>query len=541
MKVYKNLILLAFIIFIAAFLRIYKVSENPPGLSWDEASLGYNAYTILNSGRDEHGEFLPFNRFIAFGDYKPPGYIYVSVPFIKIFGLTEIAVRMPSILAGILIVLFTYLLARELITSEIATLFSALFIAISPWAIQFSRAAFESNLATLFNLVAIYFFVLSLRKKWAILFSSLFFILSFYTFNANRIIAPLLLFSLLLFNFRNLLRNKRIILLTLIISICLLVPSVSYLSDRESRLRFQEVSIFNNLDTIKLSNERIMLDNNSYLSILLHNRRVLFASEFIKHYFDNFSGRFLFTDGDVNPRLSIQSFGELYIYDIIFLIVGIYFLIKKKKRAFLILLLWIAIVPIPAATARETPHALRILSLLPALEIIIGFGFYEIILLIKQKFSYLQKIFLYALFTILLFISFFYYTHNYFIHYPLNWSNEWQYGYKEMVKYVTDNQYRYDTIYITEALGRPYIYFAFYNKYHLEEFLSKRIATRDWFGFWYVKSLGKVKFGLDDLHSTFGKKTLLVATPGSVPDEFRTIKTIKNLAGEDILLITSNK
>src|SRR3989338_7658472 len=110
------------ILILSAFIRVYNVWNNPPGLSWDEASLGYNAFTIGQSLRDEHGEFLPLNRFIAFGDYKPPGYIYTAVPFVKIFGLNELTVKMPSILGGILIVLFTFLLTRELFASRILPL-----------------------------------------------------------------------------------------------------------------------------------------------------------------------------------------------------------------------------------------------------------------------------------------------------------------------------------------------------------------------------------------------------------------------------------
>ncbi|MBI2599051.1 glycosyltransferase family 39 protein [Candidatus Curtissbacteria bacterium] len=106
--------LLLAIILLAAILRFYKLGSTPPSLYWDEASLGYNAYSILKTGRDEHGKFLPTTNFAAFGDYKPPGYIYTTVPSIAIFGLTEFAIRFPSALFGTLTVLLTYLLAKKL-------------------------------------------------------------------------------------------------------------------------------------------------------------------------------------------------------------------------------------------------------------------------------------------------------------------------------------------------------------------------------------------------------------------------------------------
>jgi len=109
--------LLILIIIIAIFLRIWHLDLNPPSLYWDEASLGYNAYSILLSGADEHGEKLPLDRFIAFGDYKPPGYIYSTVFSMAVFGPNEFAVRFPSAMGGILMVILTYFLTKKLLTS----------------------------------------------------------------------------------------------------------------------------------------------------------------------------------------------------------------------------------------------------------------------------------------------------------------------------------------------------------------------------------------------------------------------------------------
>src|SRR3990167_4417424 len=83
---------------IALILRFYKLGQIPLSLSWDEVSLGYNAYSILKTGRDEHAKWFPLAAFEAYGDYKPPLYIYASVPFIKVFDLNELAVRLPSAL-----------------------------------------------------------------------------------------------------------------------------------------------------------------------------------------------------------------------------------------------------------------------------------------------------------------------------------------------------------------------------------------------------------------------------------------------------------
>lgn len=535
----KSKLLLLCVLLLSIILRIYNLGINPPSLYWDEVSLGYNAYSILTSGRDEHGEFMPIARFIAFGDYKPPGYIYATVPSVFLFGLNEFAVRFPSALAGIFLVVVTYLLVVKLFQKRKLALLVGFVLSVSPWAIHFSRAAFEANLAALFNLLGIYFFLISEKRKSFLLLSVVSFIFSFYTFNANRIIAPIMLIGLSLIYFRQVSSNIRWLSISIVAAVILLWPSFSFLASKEGSLRFQEVSIFNNLKPVETANQRIALDGNSIFSKIMHNRRLIFASDFLKHYFDNFSGRFLFTHGDVNPRLNSQQMGHLYVWDLPFIIIGIILLIKKRDRSLSLLIFWMATACLPAATARETPHALRIISILPAYQIIIAYGLYQVRLWVKNKYQNISKLIYFAI-CLLFIVNCFYYLHNYYIHYPRDWSGEWQYGYKQMVQFVNDNEKNFDQIYVTEALGRPYIYFAFYAPYSGKEFTGARFASRDWFGFWTVERLGKVRFGSGGLNTASGK-ILLVETPGNIPDNFRIIKTIIDLKGEKIFEIAQNK
>src|SRR3989344_8303389 len=149
----KNKILLL-IIFLSFVLRFYKLGEVPASINWDEASNGYNAYSILETGRDEYGNFLPlYNR--SFDDYKPPMYMYLNVLTVKIFGLNDFALRLPSAVLGTLIVPLMYFLVRRLLRRETIALFSAGLVATSPWTLHFSRVGFESNVGLFFGLLAI--------------------------------------------------------------------------------------------------------------------------------------------------------------------------------------------------------------------------------------------------------------------------------------------------------------------------------------------------------------------------------------------------
>src|SRR3990172_13365559 len=136
----KNLFLV--LIVIAAFaLRIAAIDKVPPSLNWDEVSHGYNAYSILKSGKDEWGASFPL-IFRAYGDYKLPVYIYLTAISEFFFGLNAFAVRLPSVLAGVGTVIFTYFLVKELFKNypqltiyNLLPAITSLLVAVEPWSL----------------------------------------------------------------------------------------------------------------------------------------------------------------------------------------------------------------------------------------------------------------------------------------------------------------------------------------------------------------------------------------------------------------------
>jgi len=186
---------------LAFFLRFYKLGEIPPSLNWDEAALGYNAYSILKTGNDEYGVRFPL-VFRSFGDYKPPFYTYLTIPSILIFGLNEFAVRFPSALFGSLTVLITYFLVKEIFPRKNFQfsifnfqLITSFLLAISPWHLQFSRGAFEANLGLFLAVLGTYLFLKGLRRKALLPASAIIFSLSLYAYHSSRIFVPLLVLT----------------------------------------------------------------------------------------------------------------------------------------------------------------------------------------------------------------------------------------------------------------------------------------------------------------------------------------------------------
>lgn len=487
----------------------------------------------MKSGVDEHGEKYPLARFIAFGDYKPPGYIYSIVPFMAVFGVNEWAVRLPSALSGIALVLGTFLLVRKLFKNNAVALLASALLTISPWAIQLSRAAFESHEATLFNLLGVLSFIYFPKKKWLLPISAVFFMLAFYTFNANRILSPLFLMLLGVIYFKDLLSAKKWVLIGTIISLLMLAPSVPYLMTRESRLRFQEVSIFTSLNTVKKANERIERSGNAWWAKIIHNRRVYFARDFLSHYVDHFKGGFLFISGDRNPRLSIQEVGELYLFEAPLLLIGLYQILKRKNKVTALLVGWMLLAPIPAATARETPHMLRAATLLPTFQIFTAFGLYTLwqYLAVRKNWIRISSL---IVFICAACISVFYYQYMYWVNYPRDWAGEWQYGYKQMVEKVKNIENNYDRISVTSSYGRPYVYFLFYNQISPLEYDRVRNADRDWYGLWNVYGFGKYDFV--GLPAKEGESVLRVTRSGEISKD-KIIDTVKAPNGEVVFEI----
>ncbi len=533
---------LFFIIIIASFLRFYALGQNPVSLTWDEVAWGYNAYTLGIDGKDEFGKLLPITFLESFGDYKPPLYAYLDILPVKIFGLNEFAIRFPSAFFGVATVLVTYFLVLRIFKDskrkQWYALATALFLAISSWHIMLSRAAFEANVATFLLVTGVWLFLKGVQEKsWLIMLSIISFVLSLYTFNTARIVAPLLVGILSLGFYKQLFEMKKKMIISGVIGFLIVLPLIPFLLSPQAKIRFAEVNIFSNLEIIERLNQERENDGNALWSKALHNHRLAYAVEFVDHYLDHFNPQFLFIKGDENPKFSIQDVGQMYIWDIPFLVVGVLYLLRRKEAHWWIIPLWLLIGIIPAATARETPHALRIEAALPTFQVFVAYGFVSTIFLLRKKIA--SKKVLYSVTAgalLILFGNFLYFYHGYTVFYPNKFSGVWQYGYKESIPYVLEEQDKYDEVVITSQLGRPYIYYLFYTKTDPEVFRKEAVVSRDVFGFVEVEKFGKYTFvrNASSIRDT-NKNILYIGIPEEVPQEAKVLKRFYSLEKRETL------
>ena len=520
------------ILILAVMLRFVGLSSNPPSLTWDEASWGYNAYSLGYDLSDEFGKFLPLTYLESFGDFKPPLYAYLDILPVKLFGLTEFAVRFPSAFFGSLTVFIAYFLVKEIFgqKKEPLALIVSFLLAISPWHIMLSRAAFEANVATFFVLLGLLFFLKGVKEKpYLLLLSSLSFMLSMYTFNSPRIVVPILILTLVVAFHKKLLFFWKQTTLAVVIGLIFYIPLLLFLRTPQAQLRFAEVNFFSEISTIERINQEIANDGNSSFSKIIHNRRFAFTVEYARHYLDNLTPSFLLIRGDGNPKFSIQDVGQLYLWEIPFLIIGSLLLFRKRTSNWWIVPILIVVGIVPAGFARETPHALRIESGIIGFQIITAIGiigFYEFI---KKKRIYI------SILGIIIFLNFFYFIHNYISNYSREFSGEWQYGYKESIEYINGAKDEYKGVYMTEELGRPYIYYLFYSGVKPEEFRKNSEVYRETLGFVHVRRIDDIYFE-KEIGNIDKKGSLYVATPSEMPDSGKILKEFKLLNGKTSLV-----
>ncbi len=450
-------ILLGAILVLALVLRVYKLDTIPPSISWDEAAVGYNAWTIANFGRDEYGNFFPA-FFKSFADDKHPVHIYATALFVKLLGLSEFSTRLPSAVFGVFNVALLFFLAKVMFKNDYLGLLAAFFLAISPYGIHFSHFNHEVNFALFFFLLGLVLFFKGIEKgNFLFPLSSLSFGLSVLAYHSSIVVVPLIILILTILYFRKLLELKKLFIYSLVI-IAFFVLIIATNPRLLGIARVQQ-NVF--------SVERL---HQTKLYSLTRNELLAWLEITYQQYWWHFTPNFLFTIGDKNARLSSQT-GELYQIDAIFLILGLFYLIYKRSREGVVVLFWALIAPLPSALVAEAPHAARAMYMIGSWHLISALGLYFSFTFIKKP---LVKGILATLTLIILIFSLKSYLSYYYGEYAKRYAIEWQYGMKQIVEYVRDHP-EYVQVYMTNVRSQPYIFFLYYLKTPLPDFLNSVI------------------------------------------------------------------
>lgn len=551
----KNKLLLITIILIAFVTRFWGLSFAPVSPNWDEASLGYNAYSILKTGKDEWGNFLP-SIFPAFGDYKLPVYIYASVPFIAIFGLNTFSIRLVSAISGVLAVLGMYLLTNfifEKTKTNIkhkgfnAGIFSALILSLLPWHIFLSRPALEANLGLTLYLFGLYFLFLSLDKGFHLIYSSLFFGLAMHSYNSYRVFVPITAILFLIFYFKKNIFKGTGFYISLLIAVLASSIVIGQIRTGQGLARYEKLKILNENTIYQVGEARQNSNLPGPLPKLIHNRPVFFTTQVVKNYFSYFTPQFWNQSKGAQYQFAIPG-QNLVTYPVLLLaILGLVFVIRAKSRDFWFLALLFALSPLAASLTNDPPQAIR-----PSPLIIFVCFFFVLGLSIFEKVTKKYQESFLCLVIILFSVSSTLYLKKYWSNYQFQYSSSWQYGYRQVFDYVSQNGNKYQNIFITKKYGEPHIFDFFYNKVDPSIVQDKNQTTRfaksDWLwtdkiqnhyfvNDWQIPNEAVSTLRLESGKDILTSNSLLVTSPERVPSNSTILETINFLDGSIAFII----
>ncbi len=545
------------IIIVASVIRLWQLGSVPSSPDWDEAALGYNAYSLIHTGRDEYGKVFPI-ILRSFDDYKPALYTYLVIPSITIFGLNTFAVRLPSAIFGIVTVLAVYFLTEEFvqrkknhhILDQYIPLMTAFLLAISPWHIQFSRIAFESNIGLSLNIFGTLFFLKSFKNRKLLFISIVSFAASLYVYQSEKVFTPLLVLVLIILYRKEVLGwPKKLFTGAIIFGLLLVIPMLFVtVTDKQALARARGVSVFS--DTTQLLEQNVKRyalakEQHDIVGIALNNRRVIFAKTVIANYLSHYNVNWLFISGDI-ARHHAPNMGLLYLFELPLLFIGIYQLLfgSWDPKIKWLVLLWFLLAPVPASITSGVPHAVRTLNFLPTFQFFIALGIVAVAqnILIHKKSILSRSVVLVSIvfYSIFALINVGYYFDQYFVQQNFENSQEWQFGYKEAIQEVTKIETNYNKVIVSNQpfLDQSYIFFLFYLQYSPEDYQKAALQASG--GFRENHQFGKYEFRpIIWQKEQNDKKILYVGRPQDFSDSYSILKTINYLDGTPAIILAT--
>ena len=532
----RHTFLLVLIVTLGFLLRIISLGSIPGGFTPDEANQGYAAYSILKTGKDEWGLRLPLTSFRAFADYRAPLQTYLIIPSVAIFGLTEFAVRLPSAIFGSLAIIAVYLLANQLFFKtpqgwpkglpwggfNIGHL-AALFLAISPWSIQFSRTALEANFASLLFPLGLFFFLRGLKSNSKLLLLAAVILgLDLYSYLAAKLFVPLFVLAYLIASRRQIIKDGlgRLLPFLIVFSV-FAVPLYFAALFGPGNVRGKDLAITNfslgNLTTI--SNEQYFSPLNTIspqLSRIGSNKIIFTLQQFTGNYISYLSPTFWFTEGGREITYAVfPGYGLLYLWLLPLIIFAFYRLFVTKEKNLPLLLFWLFLAIIPAAITKEGYRPNRVASLLAFWEIIAAYGLVEFLTLVHGRAVRWGT-------AAIILVSLLAYLNLYFFIAPAKYPGALSFGYRDLLAKVRTYSDKYSTI-VFDRGSQAQIFVAFYNRLDPTEYQSSS-AT------WWPRITEKKLLFLDMLDPySLGKYT------------FKTFDASRDLVPGNLVVIRAEK
>ncbi|HXW84834.1 MAG TPA: hypothetical protein VEJ86_10545 [Candidatus Binataceae bacterium] len=487
-------------------LRLAKLGTVPSALDQDEVCEGYDAYSILLTGHDQHGNFLPL-EFQSFNDYRMPLFQYSLVPLIEAFGLRPATVQLGAAVWGSADLIAMTIVGWLMLGGPGAAAV-ALFGALSPWHLTVSRYGHEAITASTTITLAMMCFFLWLRRRrglWLVGCGVLFGI-SLYSYSITKAFAPLMIVSLVVLYWRELRQAQTAAVWAALTLAALALPQIELLLTRtaEMQAQYQHLSLFHVIATCpRCDPAQASLVGHSLLYQLIG-----FAANWASY----FTPAFLFLVGDRGDHWTLlhpPGFGQLLPEQAPLILLALIALMSARwRRLTALLACWLLFAALPAAlimplgaswpepTPLPTPHVMFDYSvpaapLTPALllshpdsrhgvlamvpwTLLSAVGFVVLLELCSQT-PVLQAVAVGVIAAATIFSGGRFVTF-YFRDYSAIAAPYFQYGVEQALAAVRRLDDGVQPIVITPRINQPYIYVLFFDRYPPAYFQRARVV-----------------------------------------------------------------
>ncbi|MBI4058832.1 glycosyltransferase family 39 protein [Candidatus Microgenomates bacterium] len=405
----KKIIILVFLVLASSLLYGSLLARTPVHLNQDELGFSLNAYSVAKTGFDENGRLLPFYFWHLGVMWATPIIVYLASLFLLFMPISEITIRLPSVMVGIIDVILIYFLTKKLFSSEKWGMIAAILLALTPVHFIQSRLLLDNLYIVPFVLGWLFLMAYYLDKKkiWLLFLAGLVLGIGIHSYHAAKVMMPIYLLMTFIFLLPQIKKQKKLVLILIVGFILPILPIIPWLVQYPDTL----------IDQVRYT--RLYDTNLNPLSgviSLLSPENIIHKIAIFIAYFDPY---FLFTRGDVSLIHSTAKSGVFLWPVVIFLPLGIYQAFKERTRINLLLIVGVFTSPIAAALVGDHYRISRALVMLPFAIILATYG---IKFLISHK-SYLLRAGCHLL-LILILIQFAYFWYDYMKDYRIR-SYEW--------------------------------------------------------------------------------------------------------------------
>lgn len=511
--------LLVTTLLLGAGLRFVGLERVPPGLCPDEATNGYDAYSIAMTGRDQHGALLPTTT-ASLNDYRMPAFIYLTVPFVAAMGLSVTSVRLAAAMVGWLALPVTYHLGRRML-GQVAGAAAMVFLALSPWHLPFSRLGLEGSTVALFAVgsVAGIWQWHSDNHRWRwVGFTGILLGLSLYTYSIMKLFVPLLIGGFALVFWRDIQANSQQVVALIVVVLILAIPMIR--------------------DTI--DTPQFMQARYDQITVLKPGRPIDEAlGEVLANATLHISPRFLFSRGDLDRLQHPPGAGQLYWIQLPLILTGsiVGLWRTQTRKVVLLLLVWIGAAIVPVSLTRmnvaSSGHSLRSIPMVVAWQVLSGAG-----LTLAIRWRPRWRIALAAIAAVVMLGQAIPYLHTYFVEYPDTVLARFDDGMREVVQAMDALDDNYETVVFTDQASWPYLHILFFSRYDPHK-LQADLPEREPQLFAPVTRLGKYYIG--DVKAAYKTQEhgLFIMPASMLPEVEPMVVTTYNSNGRDAFKIVA--